>query len=110
MKKIKLLEKVGEFAEDKDAAAVIRKNIILPELSAGNEVEIDFKGVTLATQSFVHALISEAIRQHGENALEKMYFKNCGNAARGIIETVVGYVMETIDEDGELSIPPAENQ
>jgi STAS-like domain of unknown function (DUF4325) len=100
MKTIRLLEIVGEFAEDKDAAAVIRKNTILPELSAGNDIEIDFDGVTLATQSFVHALISEAIRQHGEYALEKMSFKNCGNAARGIIETVVQYVMETLEDEG----------
>ena len=98
MKKIKLLKIVGEFAEDKDAAAEIRKETILPELSAGNEIEIDFEGITLATQSFIHALISEAIRRHGENALQKISFKNCGSAAKGIIETVVQYVMETVDE------------
>ena len=97
MIKIKLLESVGSFAEDKDAAAKLREETILPTLKSGGTVEIDFAGITLTTQSFIHALISEALRQEGEEALELLMFRNCGDAARGIIETVVQYVLETVD-------------
>ena len=99
MKTITLFSEVGSFAEDKDAAAVLRKTIILPTLAAGGKVSIDFEGVTLTTQSFVHALISEALRQEGEAGLRKLHFKNCLPAIKGIIETVVQYVLETVEED-----------
>ncbi|MBF2099420.1 MAG: STAS-like domain-containing protein [Gloeomargaritaceae cyanobacterium C42_A2020_066] len=78
-------------------AARLRREEILPALAAGEEIEIDFDGISLATQSFIHALISEAIRVHGEQALDLMTFKNCGIAPKGIIETVVQYVMETLE-------------
>lgn len=101
MKTISLSKLVGSFAEDKDMAARLRIEVILPSLASGEDVEIDFGGITLATQSFIHALISEAIRIHGEEALELMTFKNCGVAPKGIIQTVVQYVLETL-EDSEV--------
>jgi hypothetical protein len=99
MKTVCLSELVGSFAEDKDMAARLRTEVILPALSAGEEIEIDFSGITLATQSFIHALISEAVRIHGEEVLALMAFKNCGVAPKGIIQTVVQYVLETLEED-----------
>ena len=100
MKRIALFALVGSFAEDKDAAAKLRREVILPTLKEGGSIEIDFLGVTLTTQSFIHALISQALRQEGEDALARIEFKNCGSAARGIIETVVQYVLDSSDEDG----------
>jgi STAS-like domain of unknown function (DUF4325) len=101
MNTIRLLDLVGSFAEDKDAAAKLRREVILPTLKNGDSVEIDFSGITLTTQSFIHALISQALRQEGEAGLARMKFKNCGSAARGIIETVVQYVLESVAGDGE---------
>jgi hypothetical protein len=98
MKTIVLGRVVGGFAEDKDAAAKLRREVILPALTAGDSIEIDFGGVSLTTQSFIHALISEALRQHGEEALGRIYFRNCATAPRGIIETVVQYVLEARNE------------
>jgi hypothetical protein len=100
MKTIKLFELVGSFAEDKDAAAKLRREVILPTLKAGGSLEIDFDGITLTTQSFIHALISQALRQEGEEVLTRIKFKNCGSAAKGIIETVVQYVLESVAGDG----------
>lgn len=100
MKQIKLFALVGSFAEDKDAAAKLRRDVILPLLKKGESLEIDFAGITLTTQSFIHALISQALRQEGEEVLARMKFKNCGIAVRGIIETVVQYVLESVDGDG----------
>ena len=100
MTTVYLYSEVGSFAEDKDAASRFRRDVILPTLEAGKDVEIDFSGVTLTTQSFIHALISEALRRHGESVLAHLTFRNCGDAARGIIETVVQYVLETVDDGG----------
>jgi hypothetical protein len=100
MKQIKLLALVGSFAEDKDAAAKLRRDVILPTLKKGESLEIDFSGITLTTQSFIHALISQALRQEGEEVLARMKFKNCDVAVRGIIETVVQYVLESVAGDG----------
>ena len=98
MKTIMLVTEVGSFAEDKDAAAQLRTQIILPALLSGEKVVVDFADVSLTTQSFVHALISEALRVEGEKALECLVFRNCSPATRGIVETVVQYVLETVED------------
>ncbi len=93
-------EAVGSFAENKDIAAKLRNEQILPAIRSRNKIKIDFNGVTLTTQSFIHALISEALREKGEDALKYLVFVGCNNAIKGIIETVVQYVLETIGDNG----------
>jgi hypothetical protein len=97
MIEIKLAELVGDFAEDKDMAGKLRREIILPALSDGKAIRIDFTGVSLATQSFIHALIAEALRRYGEGVLARIEFKKCDEVVRGIIKTVVQYVLETVE-------------
>jgi len=99
MTKIALEKLVGSFAEDKDAAAVLRRDKILPTLASGGALQLDFTGITLTTQSFIHALISEALRQNGEAVLERLTFKGCQPAVRDIVETVVQYVLEAREDD-----------
>lgn len=99
MKTILIAATVGDFAEDKDAAARLRRGQLLPSLNAGNSVELDFSGVSLTTQSFIHALISEALRVHGEMALDRIRFKSCEPAVKDIIQTVVQYVLESREDD-----------
>ncbi|MCY1560122.1 hypothetical protein D9M68_972230 [compost metagenome] len=63
---------------------------------------MDFKGVTSATQSFIHALISQTIRNFGVEILNKIEFKNCEIKVQTIIEIVVDYVQDGIfTEDDE---------
>ncbi len=88
---------IGDFAEDKDAAATLREQQIRKALDAGEHVVLDFKGVRVATQSFVHALISDVLRSQGEAVLDHITFKNCTKAVKGIIETVVQYSLESIE-------------
>ncbi|MCA9400568.1 MAG: STAS-like domain-containing protein, partial [Candidatus Omnitrophica bacterium] len=52
------------------------------------EIVLDFQGVEAATQSFVHALISEVLRQFGTDVLDRMSFKACAPEVRKIIEIV----------------------
>jgi len=98
MTKINLAEQVGSFAEDKDVAGILRQQTILPALETGEKIQIDFEGISLATQSFIHALIAEALRRHGESALDLIDFMHCNKVVRGIVETVVQYVLETSEK------------
>ena len=67
-KTIKLVKTIGDFAENKDAARILRAEQIIPSLKKGDDVILDFKNVNGATQSFIHALISEPIRVFGNIA------------------------------------------
>lgn len=94
MKSIKIFEKAGSFAENKDVARELRIHEIMPTLEKGDEVVIDFQNVDAATQSFVHALISEAIRKFGNDVLDRLKFKSCNETIRKIIGIVTDYMQE----------------
>jgi hypothetical protein len=94
MKTISIFNKVGAFAENKDTAREIRVTEIVPALNGGEEVVLDFEKVEAATQSFVHALISDVIRKFGSDALDRMSFKSCGPVVKKIIGIVVDYMQE----------------
>lgn len=95
-KKIHL--RVGElarsFAEDKDVARQIRIKFIKPAVENGKRVVLDFKGVAVSTQSFIHAMISEAILNHGTKALRLLEFKSCNPTVKSVILTVIDYCLE----------------
>lgn len=96
MKIIKLLPKTGTFAENKDIARDIRIKYIMPVLEKHEEITLDFAGVESATQSFIHALISELIRNFGSEILNSIYFKNCNKSVQEIINIVVDYMQAAI--------------
>jgi len=91
---IKLYSLVGAFAENKDTAKDIRINKIIPSLESGEDVTLDFDKVKSATQSFVHALISDIIRKNGIKILDNIYFKNCNDTIKKIIEIVIEYMQD----------------
>lgn len=97
MTRVALFERVGAFAEDKDAARAIRLEEVVPALERGEEVVLDFAGVEAATQSFVHALVSDLIRKRGAAVLERIVFKSCADT----VKEVVGIVVEYMQEGGE---------
>ena len=86
--------KAGAFAENKDTAKEIRVGEILPALKRGEDVVLDFAGVDAATQSFVHALISDVFRRYGAEALDRVAFKSCNETVRKIIGIVADYMQE----------------
>jgi len=94
MKTISIFDRAGAFAENKDIARDIRVNEILPALDAGEEVVLDFEKVEAATQSFVHALISDVIRKFGSDALDRLSFKACSPVVKKLIGIVVDYMQE----------------
>lgn len=95
MIQIKLLPLVGTFAENKDLARKIRIEQIIPALEKKQEVVLDFAGISSATQSFIHALISDLIRKYGGEILDQIAFKNCSETVKKIINIVVDYMQES---------------
>lgn len=94
MKEIKLFPLVGAFAENKDIARDIRIKKIIPQLEKGQEITLNFEKIDSATQSFVHALISDLIRKYGNRILDRIYFKHCNETVQKIINIVVDYMQE----------------
>ncbi len=96
---ISVFERFGEFAENKNKAKNVRTTLIEPSIKNGNTICLDFKGVNNATQSFIHALISNLIRIHGIEALEKIEFKNCNETLKTIITIVVDYMQDSLENE-----------
>ena len=95
MIQIKLFESVGSFAENKDLARNIRMKKLIPAIDKGEEIILNFENIDSATQSFIHALISDLIRNYGSEVLDKISFKNCNETTRKIINIVVDYMQES---------------
>ena len=98
MKSIIIKDIAGNFAENKEIAKKLRIKIIMPKLSKGKEVIIDFNGVDGATQSFVHALISDPIRKFGDIAFDNLAYKNVNDDIREIISIVYRYMQESLSD------------
>ncbi len=96
MTHIKLIEETGPFAENKDVARGIRVGKLIPALEKGENIVLDFEKVEGATQSFIHALISDLIRKYGSEALDRIQFKSCNETIRDIITIVTDYMQESI--------------
>ncbi|OJI09695.1 hypothetical protein BK006_00060 [bacterium CG10_49_38] len=96
---IEVKDLAGDFAENKDVAKKLRLNKIMPTLADGEEIVLDFSGVSGTTQSFIHALLSEPIRQFRDVALEKIKYKNCSDVVREVIKTVYEYMQESLDSE-----------
>ncbi len=92
---IKLVDIVGSFAENKDLARDIRHQQIVPALERKKAVILDFSGIDSATQSFIHALISELFRDYGDVVLDQISFKNCTPTVQKIIGIVVDYMQQS---------------
>lgn len=95
---ISMSELAGTFAENKEVAKKLRIDIILPSLLLNKDVIFDFSGVTGATQSFIHALISEPIRKFRDTAYENLYYDNANDNIREIISIVYRYMQESLSE------------
>ncbi len=101
MKHIVIFDRAGAFAENKDVARDIRIKEILPILAQDEEVTLDFDKVDAATQSFVHALISDILRKYGGNTLDHIFFKSCNITVQKIIGIVVEYMQEGMGVEGD---------
>ena len=93
------------LAENKDSAAKLREEILLPALSNAEKVVIDFHGIDTVTQSFIHALIADAIREYGDKAFDLLEFKDCQPGVKHIIRTVFEYTLLAKQDAGDSTSP-----
>ena len=102
MKKIIRMHKmVGDFDENKDIAKKLRIKQVIPALSKGDEIVLDFSGINGATQSFIHALISDPIRKFKDVAFDKLAYKSANDDIREIISIVYRYMQESLEEENK---------
>ncbi len=92
---LKLFKQVGSFAENKDIARDIRLKKLIPALERNDSIILDFEHIEGATQSFIHALISDLMRKYGSDVLDRIQFKSCNATVKGIITIVVNYMQES---------------
>ena len=92
---ILIQKNTGSFAENKDVARDLRIKKVIPALEKNQTVILDFEGVTGATQSFIHALISDTIRIYGDDVFDRLRFKDCSPLVKEIINTVSDYMQES---------------
>jgi hypothetical protein len=81
-------------------AAGIRERDLKPALDQGQKIRLDFRGVEGATQSFVHAMVSELIRKSGADVLDRIEFSSCNPTVRSVVEIVVEYSQLGEEEAG----------
>ena len=89
-------ELVGEFAENKDVAKELRLKHLLPALKAGRAVTFDFEGIAGATQSFIHALVSDALRKYPGVVYDNVFYRNTNEEIQKIITIVYKYMQESL--------------
>jgi STAS-like domain of unknown function (DUF4325) len=88
---IDITPSAGDLAEDKDYARALRTSAILPQLEKGGQIVLDFSRVKYVTQSFVHALVGEALARYGAELLDRIEFKDCSPQIRSVVSLVVDY-------------------
>lgn len=88
---IHLREGFGSHLSDGTEAYAFRVAKIDPYLSLDTceRLVIDFTGVRVANSSFVNALISGLLEQHGEVALRKLVFRGCLPAIQVLVQSAV---------------------
>jgi hypothetical protein len=58
-----IVVRVADLAEDTTRAADLARNAMRPAILDGKLVLLDFSGVSICTQSFLHALLYEPVRR-----------------------------------------------
>lgn len=97
--RVAIVKHAGSFAEDKDIARRLRQEVVESSLARGEEVILDFSGVELATQSFVHALVCDVIRKNGPKVLDKLIFKGCNATVKSLVRAVSEYSQDVEKSD-----------
>lgn len=87
----------GPFAEDKQAAIKVRDERLLPEITAGKKIVIDFEHVRNAPHSFLSALLATPIKRLGMSAYKKLTILNASPEIRETIDYILDENTEAED-------------
>jgi hypothetical protein len=93
--RINIIDYSDTFAENKDVAKDLRENYIYPAyLNTSEEIILNFFKIDSASQSFIHALISDLLQKQGESVLDRLVFEKCKASVKSLITTVINYSLE----------------
>jgi len=84
-----ILREFGQHLADGSRAAEFRMGRIDPYMGICPEIVLDFTGVRAANSSFINALVSGLVEQHGQRALNILVFKGCNPVLRVLVEAAI---------------------
>jgi uncharacterized protein DUF4325 len=90
---VNLRRQFGAQPNDRDKAEEFCERRIKPALLHQREVVLDFKNTGLATQSFIHALISEAVREDPRWAA-KIKVANASSAQQAVYDLALRHMLD----------------
>ena len=93
---LQMIDEFGAHLADGEAAAKFRATRIEPYVSLCEELTLDFTAVRNANSSFMNALISGLVEQHGEAVLQKVIFKGCNPLIRVFVEGAIDLGIQKI--------------
>lgn len=94
---LSLAEEFGTHLADGAAAAAFRMARIEPYVGLCSEVVLDFSGVRHANSSFVNALITGLLEQHGRDVLKVLVFQGCNPVVRVLVEGAISLGLQKIE-------------
>lgn len=105
---IRIAPDVGSMAQDKVAAAGIRDDQIFPLVRDGDDaIALDLGGVTLTTQSYIHALLAGPLRALGRAGIERrLWIVAADDQPKEVVRIVIGYILNELElESGPRTAP-----
>lgn len=91
---INLAEEFGTGLADGALAAEFRMGRLDPYADICQEISLNFTGVRNANSSFVNALVSGFIEQHGPKGLSLLVFRGCNPVVRVLVEAAITLGLE----------------
>ena len=92
---VRVAPDASTLAQNKVRAEEIRRTEILPGLRRGENVSLDVSGVSLTTQSYMHALLAEVLRELGaEGTPGRLYVVAASGQVKQVVRIVVGYILD----------------
>lgn len=86
---LQLAKEFGAHLADGESAARFRATRIEPYVRISPEITLDFTGVRNANSSFMNALITGLVEQHGQEVLARIVFKGCNPLIRVLVESAI---------------------
>ena len=86
---IRLRDHFGPRLSDGSEACRFRVSKIDPYLVLCDSVVLDFTGIRNANSSFVNALVSGLLEQHGPETLSKLIFRGCLPTIQVLVRSAV---------------------
>jgi len=90
---IPLRRRFGDQPNDRDQAEDFAKRKLLPALEKGRLILIDFRDTGMVTQSFIHALISEAVKSDSRHAA-KIQTANTTRAQQAVFDLALRHMLD----------------